>query len=57
MRISCVNYNLTGNPMDVIASVTANGVVVFEIDSSGKPIMSMIAKICSTRNLLICLIM
>lgn len=36
MRISCVNYNLTGNPMDVIASVTANGVVVFEIDSSGK---------------------
>lgn len=36
MRISCVNYNLTGNPMDVIASVTANGVVIFEIDSSGK---------------------
>ena len=36
MRISCVNYNLTGNPIDVIASVTANGVVVFEIDSSGK---------------------
>ena len=36
MRISCVNYNLTGNSMDVIASVTANGVVIFEMDSSGK---------------------
>ena len=36
MRISCINYNLTGNPMDMIASVTANGVVIFEMDSSGK---------------------
>ena len=36
MRISCDSYNLTGNPMDVIASVTANGVVIFEMDSSGK---------------------
>jgi len=54
MRISCINYNLTGNPMDVIASVTANGVVIFEMDSSGKLIMSMIVKICLTWNPLIC---